>query len=147
MRIPVPSAPQPAELPDQGVPAADHVHGSVWRTTSSPGTATGWTLLADFNQPNNTKAGFSGGAEWMSKNLGGSAFGVALRGSYTYFPSNNLDPSTITTALNDEENLEGLAAGGGLFYAMGNFNLGVDYAYRYLGVLGPTHFISFGLGW
>jgi hypothetical protein len=30
---------------------------------------------------------------------------------------------------------------------MGNFNLGVDYAYRYLGILGPTHFISFGLGW
>ena len=143
---PVPSAPQPAELRTKGFPLPTTFRvGLAYDIVT--GTANRLTFLADFNQPNNNRAGFSGGAEWMSKNLGGSAFGVALRGSYTYFPSNNLDPSTITTALNDEENLEGLAAGGGLFYAMGNFNLGVDYAYRYLGVLGPTHFISFGLGW
>jgi hypothetical protein len=105
------------------------------------------TVLSDFNQPNNNKAGFSAGAEWQSRNLGGSNFSAALRGSYTYFASNNLSPRTLPTALSDEENLQGLAAGGGLMYSQGNFNLSVDYAYKYLGVLGPTHFVSFGLGW
>ena len=23
----------------------------------------------------------------------------------------------------------------------------IDYAYKYMGILGPTHFVSFGLGW
>ena len=27
------------------------------------------------------------------------------------------------------------------------FSLGLDYAYKYLGVLGPTNFFSFTLGW
>jgi hypothetical protein len=37
--------------------------------------------------------------------------------------------------------------GGGLNYAMGNFNLGFDYAYRYQGILGGTNFFTFSLGW
>jgi hypothetical protein len=104
------------------------------------------TVLSDFNQPNNNKAGFSGGLEWAGRNLGGSPFSAAIRGSYTYFAANNLDP-TQDTGLSDEENLQGLAAGGGLAYTQGNFNLGVDYAYKYMGILGPTHFVSFSLGW
>ena len=37
----------------------------------------------------------------------------------------------------------------GLMYGTGNggFNLGLDYAYKYLGILGPTNFFSFTLGW
>ena len=27
------------------------------------------------------------------------------------------------------------------------FGLGLDYAYKYLGILGPTNFFSFSLGW
>ena len=27
------------------------------------------------------------------------------------------------------------------------FSLGLDYAYKYLGILGPTNFFSFTLGW
>ena len=67
--------------------------------------------------------------------------------SYSYSAANNVKPATLPTALSDEENLQGLAAGGGLMYGSGNFNLSVDYAYKYMGILGATHFVSFGLGW
>jgi hypothetical protein len=80
--------------------------------------------------------------------LGGSPFGVALRGSYTYAPANNIQVTDPTlTALSDEENLQGLAFGGGVNYGSGNFNLGVDYAYKYLGVLGGTNFFTLSVGW
>jgi hypothetical protein len=106
------------------------------------------TLISDFNQPNNNSAGFSAGGEWMSERLGGSNFGFAVRGSYSYTGANNLDPiDPTTTALSDEENLQGLAFGGGLNYGNGNFNLGLDYAWKYLGVLGGTNFFSVSLGW
>ena len=106
------------------------------------------TVLGDFNQPNNNKPGFALGSEWMSNKLGGSNFGFALRGSYSYTGANNLDPQSSQTALNDEETLQGLAFGGGLMYGAGSgFSLGLDYAYKYLGVLGPTNFFSFTLGW
>ena len=78
------------------------------------------TVISDFNQPNNNAAGFSAGGEWMSERLGGSNFGFAragqlqLRGGQQPEP---LDPAT--TALKDEENLQGLAFGGGLNYANG----------------------------
>ena len=87
--------------------------------------------------------------EWMSQKIGGSNFGFALRGSYSYTGANDLSPTTSATALSDEENLQGLAFGGGLQYGgNGNgFGLSLDYAYKYLGVLGPTNFFSFTLGW
>ena len=50
------------------------------------------------------------------------------------------DPNT--TALSDEENLHGLALGGGVNYGSGNFNLGLDYAWKYLGVLGGTELLQ-----
>ena len=58
-------------------------------------------------------------------------------------------PGELQTGLNDEEKLHGLAFGGGLMYGTGNggFSLGLDYAYKYLGILGPTNFFSFTLGW
>ncbi|HEY8258117.1 MAG TPA: PorV/PorQ family protein [Gemmatimonadales bacterium] len=106
------------------------------------------TLLGDFSQPNNNTPGFAFGSEWMSNKIGGSDFGFALRGSYTYTGANGLDPTTSTTGLSDEENLQGLAFGGGLQYGQGTgFALGLDYAYKYLGILGPTNFFSFSLGW
>jgi hypothetical protein len=143
---PVPGIPQPSQFRTKAFPlptmfrvglAYDVLAGSNNRVT----------LLSDFNQPNNSKAGFSAGAEFMSKNLGGSPFSAALRGSYTYSAANNLAPKTLPTSLNDEENLQGLSAGGGLMYGAGTFNLSVDYAFKYMGILGPTHFVSFGLGW
>jgi hypothetical protein len=81
--------------------------------------------------------------------LGGSNFGFAVRGSYSYTGANNVPlTSASTTALSDEENLQGLAFGGGVDYSGGGgFRLGLDYAYKYLGVLGPTNFFSFSLNW
>src|SRR5215213_2109652 len=107
------------------------------------------TVLGDFSQPNNNSPGFAVGSEWQSQKIGGSNFGFALRGSYSYTGANGLDPETSNTALSDEENLQGLAFGGGLLYGgNGNgFGLSLDYAYKYLGILGPTNFFSFSLGW
>ncbi|MBA3496403.1 MAG: PorV/PorQ family protein [Gemmatimonadales bacterium] len=107
------------------------------------------TVLGDFSQPNNNSPGFAFGSEWMSQRLGGSNFGFALRGSYSYSGGNDLTPTALATGLSDEENLSGLAFGGGLLYGgNGNgFGLSLDYAYKYLGILGPTNFFSFSLGW
>ncbi|MFL5496227.1 MAG: PorV/PorQ family protein [Gemmatimonadales bacterium] len=106
------------------------------------------SVIGDFNQPNNNGAGFGVGGEWMSQKVGGSPFGFAVRGSYSYTAANNLTPADpSTTALSDEENLQGLAFGGGLNFAKESFNIGVDYAWKYLGVLGGTNFFSVSLGW
>ncbi len=142
----VPTIPQPARFRTKSFPLP-----TTFRVGLSYDLVTGGnnrlTVLSDFNQPNNNRAGFSAGAEWMSRNLGGSPFSISLRGSYTYYPSNNISPRTLSTALNDEENLQGLAGGGGIMFGQGNFSLSLDYAYKYMGVLGDTHFFSVGLGW
>jgi hypothetical protein len=36
---------------------------------------------------------------------------------------------------------------GGLNYATPEFSLGLDYAYKYLGVLGATNFFTLSVGW
>jgi uncharacterized protein UPF0164 len=142
----VPSLPQPSRLRTKAFPLP-----TTFRVGLSYDLLTGGnnrlTFLSDFNQPNNNRAGFSAGAEWASRNLGGSPFGVALRGSYSYVPSNNLSPTTLSTSLSNKEDLQGLAGGGGLLFNQGNFSISVDYAYKYMGILGPTHFVSLGLGW
>lgn len=142
----VPSLPQPAQLRTQGFPLPTTFRVGLAYDVLTANSAR-LTVLGDFNQPNNNKAGFSGGTEFQARNLGGSPFSAALRGSYTYFASNSLNPTILPTAMHDEQNLEGLAVGGGLNYASGNFSLSVDYAFKYMGILGGTNFISFGLGW
>jgi hypothetical protein len=144
----VPNNPQPSEFRTTGfnLPTIFRVGLSYDLMTAESNRL---TLLGDFNQPNNNKAGFSGGAEWASQHLGGSNFGFAVRGSYSYLGSNNV---TLTnpqsqTALSDEENLQGLAFGGGLNYGSENFDLGFDYAWKYQGVLGGTNFFSVTVGW
>lgn len=142
----VPSIPQPSQLRTKAFPLPTMFRvGLAYDVTT--GAAHRVTALADFNQPNNSKAGFSGGLEYMGRELGGSPISAALRGSYTYYSANNLEPTQYNTKLSGEEGMQGLALGGGLSYGQGNFNLGVDYAYKDMGILGPTHFISFGLGW
>jgi hypothetical protein len=153
-RAPIPNEP---EVPSEGQPSELRTSGFNLPTTFRVGLAydlltaetSRLTLLGDFNQPNNNRAGFSGGAEWASQHLGGSPFGFAVRGSYSYLGSNNLSPTNplSQTALSDEENLQGLAFGGGLNYGAGDFNVGVDYAWKYLGVLGGTNFFSITVGW
>ena len=144
---PTPTLPQQANLSTKDFPLP-----TTFRVGLAYDVLTGetnrLTVLGDFNQPNSNKPGFAFGGEWASANLGGSNFGFALRGSYSYTGANNVAlTSASPTALNDEENLQGLAFGGGVNYGSPGFKLGLDYAYKYLGVLGPTNFFSFSLGW
>jgi hypothetical protein len=145
--VPVPQNPQPSQFRTKDFPLP-----TIFRVGLAYDLIAGdnnrLTLLSDFNQPNNNAAGFSAGGEWATQRLGGSNFGFALRGSYSYAAANNLDPvNPASTALSDEQNLHGLALGGGLNYGTGNFNVGFDYAWKYLGVLGSTNFFSVSLGW
>jgi hypothetical protein len=143
----VPQNPQPSQLRTKSfnLPTSFRV-GLAYDLIA--GESNRLAVIGDFNQPNNNGAGFGVGGEWMSQKLGGSPFGFAVRGSYSYTAANNLSPADpSTTALSDEENLQGLAFGGGLNFAKETFNIGVDYAWKYLGVLGGTNFFSVSLGW
>jgi hypothetical protein len=141
-----PQLPQPAQLKTKGF-ALPTVFKVALAYDLLTGDQSRLTVLGDFNQANNNRAGFAGGGEWALNKLGGSNFGVALRGSYTYQPANNITVDQTQTALSDEENLQGLALGGGLNYTTENLNLGFDYAYKYLGILGATNFFTLSVGW
>lgn len=141
-----PELPQPGELKTKGF-ALPTVFRVALAYDLIAGDNNRLTVLGDFNQANNNRAGFAGGGEWALNRLGGSNIGVALRGSYTYQPANNIDVDETQTALNDEENLQGLALGGGLSYDTESVLLGFDYAYRHLGVLGSTNFFTLSVGW
>ena len=143
---PVPGIDQPAEFRTKDFPLPTTFRVGLAYDLLSAETSR-LTILGDFNQATSNKAGFAFGSEFSANRLGGSAFGFSLRGSYSYAPANNVDLAVNQTALSDEENLQGLAMGGGLNYDTGSFNIGVDYAFRYMGVLGGTNFFSLSLGW
>jgi len=109
------------------------------------------SLLGEFNQPVNTKPGGGMGLEYALTNIGNSGFSLAARGSYTLVPDNSIDPGAgagfTTSQSTSSFSSEGVALGGGLAYTRGNFNLGFDYAYKNMGPLGGTNFLSFSLGW
>ncbi len=109
------------------------------------------TALSEFNQPNNTKPGAGMGLEWAATNIGNSGFSLAARGSYTINPDNNVDDVNLgglsTSIASGSFTADGVAVGGGLGYTRGNLHVGFDYAYRNLGPLGGTNFLSFALGW
>lgn len=143
----VPQVPQPAQFKtkDFGLPTLFRV-GLAYDLLSQENSRL--TLLGDFNQPSSNRAGFSFGSEFAAEGLGSTNFGVALRGSYSYQPANNIELSDPSfTELSSDENLQGLALGGGLNYNSPGFRIGADYAYRHMGLLGDTHFLSVALGW
>jgi hypothetical protein len=142
----VPNLPQPGELRTKSwsLPTIFRV-ALAYDIVSAASTR--WTLMGDFNQPTNNKAGFGFGTEAEFRNLGETGFGAALRASYSHQSANNVDIQTLDTGLKDEENLQGVAFGGGLFYQTpGKFRVGLDYAYRYMGILGGTNFFSLDFG-
>jgi len=144
----IPTLPQPGQFRTKGFPLPTTFRvGLAYDLMSADNNRL--TLLSDFNQSNQNRAGFTAGGEWALDRLGDSGFGFAVRGSYSYAPANNADlvNPLSQTSLSDEENLQGLAAGGGINYGSGNFSLGFDYAYKYMGILGPTNFFSFSVGW
>jgi hypothetical protein len=145
----VPQDPQPASLKtkDWGLPVMFRV-GMAFDMLNAASSRV--TLLGEFSQPTNTKASWAGGLEW-AYNVGTTGVGLAARGSYAYQPDASLEPDAqaagFTTSLS--RGSDGMALGGGLFYHRpgGGFGLGLDYAYRSLGILGGTHFYSVTLNW
>ncbi|HXF95795.1 MAG TPA: PorV/PorQ family protein [Gemmatimonadales bacterium] len=109
------------------------------------------TVLSEFTQPNNTRPGAGAGLELGLTNVGNSGFSFAARGSYTLQPDNDLDPGNGAGFVTQESlgsfTSDGLALGGGIEYARGTFRVGFDYAWKNLGPLGGTNFLSFSLGW
>lgn len=109
------------------------------------------TLLSEFYQPNDSDPGVGFGAEWAA-NLS-TGLSAALRGSFNFAGDNrdsdvSSDFSTAAFASDDDdEKLDGLALGAGLGWRSGSFSLGVDYAYRHLGLLPSVNQFSVKLGW
>ncbi|HEY0671629.1 MAG TPA: PorV/PorQ family protein, partial [Longimicrobiales bacterium] len=109
------------------------------------------TLLSEFYQPNDADPGVGFGAEFGANLSEGLT--AALRGSFT-FAGDNRD-SDISSAFSQDafssddgsEGLDGLALGAGLGWQSGNFRLGVDYAYRHLGLLPSVNMFSVKVGW
>ncbi|HET7789287.1 MAG TPA: PorV/PorQ family protein [Gemmatimonadales bacterium] len=148
-QVDVPQEKQPADFQtkDWGLPVNFRV-GVALDAVSMEQTRV--TVLSEFTQPNNTRAGFGIGAEVMQSDVGKTGFFVAGRASYEYQSDNNLDVGNgagFATSLSSKENADGLAAGFGVGYKKGDFGLGVDYAYRSMGILQGTHMFSFSLSW
>jgi Uncharacterised protein family (UPF0164) len=146
----IPQEAQPARLRSSswGLPVMFRVGVSFDLVTQGQNKV---TMLSEFTQPTNTKPGAGAGLEFTTNNVGNSGFSLAARGSYTIQPDNNLDPGNgagFTSSVSTSSfSSKGLAVGGGLNYGRGNWKLGFDYAYRNMGPLGGTNFLSFSVGW
>jgi len=110
------------------------------------------TLLGEFNQPNNSQAGFGFGGEY-NMTLGQSGFSVAGRLGMTFVGDANMT-APDSTAANYQGFVSGLkssqsrfSAGGGLRYAKGAFGIGFDYAYKSYGLLGGVNMLGVALNW
>lgn len=106
-------------------------------------------IMGEFNQMRSDRGAFGGGAEFGADHIGGTGFGVALRGSYTYNPSLSYSNADITDYTEpDADKSAGLAFGGGISLASkGGFQLGFDYAWRRMGIIGDVNFYTVTLGW
>jgi len=107
-----------------------------------------FTVVSEFNQMRSNKASFSAGGEFAADRIGGSIFGIALRGSFVSNPSLNYESAGVTFDRQADDKALGLAVGGGVNIASrGGFALGFDYAYRKLGALGDVNFFTVTVGW
>lgn len=148
--VPIPQEPQPARLRSTSwtLPVLFRVGLALDVMAQGMNRV---TVLGEFNQSNNNKPSAGGGLEWAVTNIGNSGFSLAARGSYSIQPDNqtgDLSTGGQTTSQSDGSfTSDGLAVGGGLSYSRGRGQVGFDYAYRNMGVLGGTHFLSFTVGW
>jgi hypothetical protein len=100
------------------------------------------TLAGEFQQPSGNDVSGSVGAEYALK--ASSGFNFALRGGYYYTPDNNVDSSL--SSMNGSQG-DGLSLGGGIGYALSErSSVGVDYAWRKLGLLGNQQLFSVSIG-
>jgi hypothetical protein len=105
-----------------------------------------WTLAAEFIESNNTKVTFGAGTEfaWESTD---APIGAALRASWQLQPDED-DLGTGLSPVPDNRGLDGLNAGGGLFYRVADrYKIQFDYAYRHFGALGSIDVftVTFGI--
>jgi hypothetical protein len=106
------------------------------------------TVLGEFNQMRTNKAAYGGGLEFGADRIGGSPFGLALRGSWTANPSLSYDVGGAAYVKPDKDKSQGFAFGGGVnFASRGGFNVGFDYAWKRIGALGDVSFYTVSLGW
>ena len=106
------------------------------------------TVLGDFNQPNNNTPGFAFGSEWMSNRHRRLQLRVRAPGQLQLHRRQRPRPGRPR----DRAQRRGEPAWSRLrrrphVRRERGFSLGLDYAYKYLGILGPTNFFSFSLGW
>jgi hypothetical protein len=114
-----------------------------------------FTVMGEFNQMSSNRGAFGGGGEFSADHIGGTGFGLALRGSYTYNPSLSYSNTGFTDVncatcgySKAQDSNAGLAYGGGIWLAAkSGFQLGFDYARRRMGNLGDTDFYTITLGW
>jgi len=145
----VPSLNQPSVLRNSGfgLPTMFRV-GLAYDVVASGNNR--FTLMGEFNQASANKAAFGFGAELAAGKLGSTGFGVALRGSYTSNPANSYDLDSFGVGGEgklDDEKMHGLALGAGLMYETAGFNVGFDYAWKDMGLLGNASFFTVSLGW
>ena len=146
---PIANLPQPATLRTSGfsLPTTFRV-GLAYDVMTSGDNR--FTLMGEFNQQRSNKAAFGFAGEFAANKLGGTGFGVAVRGSYSSTPANTYKSDFFGVGFDAKqpgENSQGVAFGGGVNYATAGFSLGFDYAYRKLGLLGTTNFFTVSLGW
>jgi hypothetical protein len=105
------------------------------------------TFGGEFNEPNNTDPswGFAAEYEWLPPE---ASIGAALRGSYSFQPDNSFseqeDLAFASSLPIEDENLDGLALGGGLKYRFSNYEARLDYTYRHFGPLGSVNVFTLG---
>lgn len=101
------------------------------------------SLMGEFVEANNTKPSFdfAGEYEWQSDV---SPIGASLRASF----APQLDNDDLGGLEADNEGLDGLGLGGGIFYRVGEqYRIQFDYAFRHYGVLGSADAFSVTFGW
>lgn len=110
------------------------------------------TIMSEFSQPNDNEPGAGFGAEFRSAVAEGLS--AAVRGSFSYQPDNADDnvssafaQSAFATDADGDAALDGLALGGGVMWNTGSWDVGVDYAYRHLGLLSSVNMFSLKLAW
>jgi hypothetical protein len=107
-----------------------------------------FTLMSEFNQMRSNKAAFSAGGEFAADRIGGSPFGIALRGSYSSNASLSYESAGVVIDKQEDDKSQGLAFGAGVNLASrGGFALGFDYAWKKMGALGDVNFFTVTVGW
>ena len=113
----VPTLPQQADLLDQGLPAPDDVPGRAWPTTSSPARTTGSPCSATSTSPTTTSpASPSAASGPPTSSAARTSASPSAGATATPAPTTSIPTTLARPRLNDEENLQGLAFGGGLHY-------------------------------